>query len=184
MIDADSTLAFALLGLIWQQPQSGYDLRKFFATTPMISFSDSPGAIYPALARLARRGLIRGVADTRDARGRTLFHLTPRGRAAFQKWQNQPVTREDVVRHMGTLMLRFAFMDQSASPADALSFLEELQRELASYIPTLRAYLKRFAPGIPLSGRLALESGIRGYETHLRWTKSAAAAYRSKGKQP
>jgi DNA-binding PadR family transcriptional regulator len=183
MVDADSTLAFALLGLLWQQPQSGYDLRKFFATTPMISFSDSPGAIYPALARLERRGLIRGVADTRDARGRKLFHVTARGRAAFQKWQRQPVTRDDVVRHMGTLMLRFAFMDQSASPTEALRFLDELRGELASYVPTLRAYLKRFGAGMPLSGRLALESGIRGYETHLRWTKAAAAAYRIKGKQ-
>jgi len=59
--NSNSALAFALLGLIGQEPRSGYDLRKFFSSTPMISFSDSPGAIYPALRRLEQRGLVRGI---------------------------------------------------------------------------------------------------------------------------
>jgi len=49
--------------LLWQSPRSGYDLRKFFSATPMMSFSDSPGAIYPALRRLEQRGFIRGQAE-------------------------------------------------------------------------------------------------------------------------
>jgi DNA-binding PadR family transcriptional regulator len=47
-----SILGYALLGLIHQKPSSGYDLRKTFTETAMGSFSNSPGAIYPALARL------------------------------------------------------------------------------------------------------------------------------------
>jgi len=47
-----STLSLAILGLIAQQPQSGYDLRKVFSTTPMGHFSSNPGAIYPALRRI------------------------------------------------------------------------------------------------------------------------------------
>ena len=58
----DSLLGFALLGLIHQQPMSGYDLRKIFASTAMGSFSDSPGAIYPA-RRLEARGLVRGTVE-------------------------------------------------------------------------------------------------------------------------
>ena len=82
----DSTLAFALLGLIWQEPRSGYDLRKFFSSTPMISFSDSPGAIYPALHRLEQRGLVRGhTAQGAGLRRRRIFELTTRGRAEFRR---------------------------------------------------------------------------------------------------
>jgi len=40
-----SVLGYALLGLLQQQDRSGYDLRKIFSTTPMKSFSDSPGSI-------------------------------------------------------------------------------------------------------------------------------------------
>ena len=87
-LNRDSTLAFALLGLIWQEPRSGYDLRKFFSSTPMISFSDSPGAIYPALHRLELRGLVRGHVEERSGlRRRRIFQLTARGRAEFKRWQ-------------------------------------------------------------------------------------------------
>ncbi len=173
-----STLAFALLGLIWQEPRSGYDLRKFFSSTPMISFSDSPGAIYPALHRLEQRGLVRGHVEERPGlRRRRIFQLTARGRAEFRRWQKQPVTRDDVVRNLDALMLRFAFMDQFAEKGAALRFLKAFQKELAAYIPSLREYLKSNRKYMPQSGRLALESGIQGYEAQLRWTRTAMAKY-------
>ena len=174
-----STLAFALLGLIWQEPRSGYDLRKFFSSTPMISFSDSPGAIYPALHRLEQRGLVRGhVAEGPGLRRRRIFELTARGRAEFRRWQTQPVMWNDVVRNLDALMLRFAFMDQFAEKGAALRFLKAFHKELAAYIPSLRKYLKSNREHMPRSGRLALESGIQAYETQLRWTKDAMATYR------
>jgi DNA-binding PadR family transcriptional regulator len=181
----NSTLAFALLGLIWQEPRSGYDLRKFFSSTPMISFSDSPGAIYPALHRLEQRGLVRGhAAEGSGRRHRRIFELTPRGRAEFRRWQTQPVLRNDVVRNLDALMLRFAFMDQFAGKGAAIRFLKAFHRELAAYIPSLRKYLKANREHMPQSGRLALESGILAYETHLRWTKDAIAIYgRAKGER-
>src|SRR5467141_2743377 len=104
----NSTLAFALLGLIWQEPRSGYDLRKSFSSTQMISFSDSPGAIYPALRRLEQRGHVRGhIEKERNSRRRNVFQLTALGRAEFRRWQAQPVMRNDVIRNLDALMLRF-----------------------------------------------------------------------------
>src|SRR5437667_7308437 len=174
----NSALAFALLGLIWQQPCSGYDLRKFFSSTPMISFSDSPGAIYPALHRLEQRGLVRGhTAQGAGLRRRRIFELTTRGRAEFRRWQTQPVMRNDVVGNLDALMLRFAFMDQFAEKGAVLRFLKAFHKELAAYIPSLRKYLKSNREHMPQSGRLALESGIQAYETQLRWTKNAMATY-------
>src|SRR5260370_23708791 len=96
------TLGFALLGLIWEEPRSGYDLRKFFSSTPMISFSDSPGAIYPALHRLEQRGLVRGHVEERPGlRRRRIFQLTARGRAALRRGQKQQVVRHDAIPNLG-----------------------------------------------------------------------------------
>ena len=177
--DSTTTLAFALLGLIAQKPCSGYDLRKFFSSSPMTSFSDSPGAIYPALRRLERRGLIRGQIEKGSGRRqRKLFQLTARGRAEFRRWQLRPVARDDVVHRAEELMLRFAFMDENVGRGASLRFLTAFHKELASYIPGLRVYLKSNHQQMPLSGRLALESGILGYETLLRWCKAAITAYR------
>jgi hypothetical protein len=71
-------------------------------------------------------------------------------------------------------MVRFAFMDESLGPRSSVRFLQSFARELTAYIPELHTHL---VPGMPLSGRLALESGIQGYENLLRWTKSSLAAY-------
>jgi DNA-binding PadR family transcriptional regulator len=174
----NSSLHFAILGLLGQQPRSGYDLRKFFSNTPLISFSDSPGAIYPALHRLEKRGLVSGTVDESPGRrGRTVFTLTPRGRTQFLRWQRQPITRHDIIRNLAGLMLRFAFMDQLAGKNSAVRFLTALREELATYLPSLRQYFDSHQKFMPLSGKLALACGIQEYETRLRWTTSALRAY-------
>jgi DNA-binding PadR family transcriptional regulator len=79
-----STLEFALIGLLRQKAQSGYDLRKTFTETAMRHYSDSPGSIYPALRRLHTKGLIE--AEPRDRRGREVFHLAAAGVEALLDW--------------------------------------------------------------------------------------------------
>jgi len=176
--DSDSTLSYALLGLIWQKPCSGYDLRKFFSMTPIRSFSDSPGAIYPALRRLEGRKLIRSRIEQKGAkRQRRVFEITSRGRLSFRRWQNQPIARDDIVHGTDALMMRFAFMDEFADRATTLRFLMSFRQQLAAYLTELRRYLKANRQFMSVSGRLALESGMQGYETLFRWTRSALATY-------
>jgi DNA-binding PadR family transcriptional regulator len=173
-----SLLGYALLGLLHQSPNSGYALRRTFATTPMGTFSDSPGAIYPALRRLEQEGLVRGrLESSAGLRQKQTFRLTPRGLAALEEWLQRPVRRADVVRGMDDLMLRLAFMDEVLAPAASIRFLESLARELAAYLPALHVYLDAHRAEMPLSGRLALESGIRAYEDQLRWVRDALKAY-------
>jgi len=173
-----SLLGCAILGLLHQEPRSGYDVRKIFANTPMGTFSDSPGAIYPALRRLEKDGLVRGqLRSASDLRRRRVYRPTRYGRRAFKAWQTRPISSDDVIHRMDELLLRFSFMDQTAGRSAAVRFLKNLTRELRSYTPALRKYLKANARQMPLSGKLALESGVRGYEELLRWSRSALARY-------
>ena len=173
-----SILGFALLGLLHGKPQSGYDLRKVFATTAMGSFSDSPGAIYPALARLEKQGKIRGkVEESAGVRRKRTYLLTPKGKAAFRDWLAQPITRDDIVHRIGELMLRFAFMGGIVEPRQIARFLRDLEREIAAYIPTLEEFIATQRRQMSLSGRLALECGIQEYLARLEWARSAAARF-------
>lgn len=172
-----SLLGYALLGLLEQQPSSGYDLRKIFAQTPMWSYSDSPGAIYPALARLEKSGFIQGRVASAGLRQRKVFRLTSAGTTELKKWLRKPVSRDEVIREMGELMLRFAFTERVLGSPATMQFLKDLEKELQSYVPTLREFLDTQKEAMPISGRLALESGIRGYESQLGWTKYAIAMY-------
>jgi DNA-binding PadR family transcriptional regulator len=173
-----SKLGYALLGLVQQKPSSGYDLRKIFSSTAMMSYSDSPGAIYPALRRLEQQGLIRGSVEAGTGmRRRQLFRLTKQGLAELTQWITRPLVRADVVRGVDEVMLRFAFSEQAVGTHGSISLLKSLDTELTAYLPVLREQLSVGAVSMPTSGSLALESGIRGYECLLQWTKHALGTY-------
>jgi DNA-binding PadR family transcriptional regulator len=177
-MNSNSLLGFALMGLIFEQPMSGYDLRKVFTTTAMGSFSDSPGAIYPALARLEANGMIHGtVEESASLRKRRVFQITHTGFEALKAWLFKPVTRDDIVRGIGNLMLRFAFMDRTVGEARTIEFLRGFADEIEAYLPGLYQFLEAHGNGMPLSSRLALECGIQEYEMRLRWVKASAAQY-------
>jgi DNA-binding PadR family transcriptional regulator len=177
-MEAPTSLGFALLGLLQQAPASGYDLRKFFISSPMKSFSDSPGAIYPALRRLEKKGLIRGqVQDRAGLRRRQVFRLTATGQAELKRWASEGISKTEIVSGMKDLMLRFGFMDQVLGQEASMQFLKRLIAELRAYVPTLRAYFEGMGKDVPLSGRLALESGILHYESTLQWAREALATY-------
>jgi DNA-binding PadR family transcriptional regulator len=179
-----SILGYALLGLIYQQPLSGYDVKKIFASTPMAGFSDSPGAIYPALRKLEQLGFVRSeVQQLGGLRRRRVFEITPKGAASLKAWQSKPIVEEDMVGRVGELLLRFAFMDETLGAERSLEFLLDFSGKLASYIPTLREYLDAHSGEMSMSGRLALESGIQEYEARLVWAKSSIARYRRKRKE-
>jgi DNA-binding PadR family transcriptional regulator len=174
---ATSKLGYALLGLL-QQPSSGYALRKIFASTAMKTYSDSPGAIYPALRRLEQQGLIRGrIEESSGLRRRQVFRLTRTGLTALKKWINRPLVRPDVIRGLDEVMLRFAFSEQAVGTSGSIRLLKSLLTELTSYLPELAQQLAANKSAMPISGRLALESGIRNYECLLEWTKYALATY-------
>src|SRR5579872_6631577 len=176
-------LGYALLGLL-QQPSSGYDLRKVFSSTSLKSYSDSPGAIYPALARLEKAGLIRGtVEEGSGLRRRQVFRLTPKGLSELKQWITRPVTREDLVRGQQEIMLRFAFSETVLSPAASIHLLESLEIALKSYIGALREEFEVLKPMVPASGRLAFECGIRETECLLDWAHYALATYEKEGKR-
>jgi DNA-binding PadR family transcriptional regulator len=180
MSRAVSLLEFALLGLVHdRQSCCGYALRKIFTDTPMGSFSDSPGSIYPALARLERAGLIRGrVEKTAAVRRRKVFRLTPSGRRSLVQWLRKPVTRAELERGLREFALRFAFLESVLGRAECVRFLESLAQELAAYVQVLRQHLDAQRATESLSAGLAMEIGVMGYECYLAWARRAIRRFK------
>jgi DNA-binding PadR family transcriptional regulator len=179
-----SRLGYALLGLLQPKPQSGYDLRKIFASTSMKTYSDSPGAIYPALRRLEEQGLIRGKVEKGvGMRQRQLFRVTPSGVAALRKWIQRPITRADLVWGQQEIMLRFAFAHNAAGADTAVALLRSLEAELKTYVAALHEELSKMKDFVPISARLAFECGVRGNECLLTWAHSAITTYEKEVKR-
>lgn len=177
-------LGYALLGLLLQKPSSGYQLRKIFSSTSMKTYSDSPGAIYPALQRLEEHGLVRGrIEQGSGLRRRQIFRLTSKGRAELEAWITSPVTREDLVRGTELIMLRFAFSESAVGPDASLHLLHSFEAALKVHLQALGEELNLIRELAPTSARLAFEGGIRGNECLLRWTQYAASIYKKEKRQ-
>ena len=176
-----SSLGYALLGLIHQQPRAGYALAKVFTTTPMGHYSGSPGAIYPALRALERAGLIRGRVERGGTlRPKRVFSPTRKGLAELRRWLEPPVSGDDVIWRLDELMLRFAFMDRLVSRAETLRFLESFRDAVDAYVVVLELHRTETASTMSLHGQLALESGLAGYQTLARWARHALGTLRKK----
>jgi DNA-binding PadR family transcriptional regulator len=180
-----TTLEYALLGLIGMSPMTGYDVHKIFATTPLAHFSSSPGAIYPALRRLAQIGLLDARLDAaKEARPRRVYSLTGAGEKALDAWLRRPVTREELIRSEGAPILRFSLARGRLSEDESIAYLETYRKVLAAYIQELSPYVEEMGGSARLHGRLALCQGIRGFESDLEWAKWAAEEISRAGRGP
>jgi len=145
----------------------------------MGSFSDSPGAIYPALRRLQEKGLVKSRQQSGSGRRRQIVSLTPKGMAELKKWIAMPVTAEDVLRNLREFMLRFAFSETVLGAGATVELLKGLKTQLHEALTHLREQMDTLKPVLPLSGQLALDSGVRGHEGLLEWCEHALTAYAS-----
>lgn len=182
---SSSSLEFALLGMLAYKPHSGYDLRRAFANTPIGHFSDSPGAIYPALRRLKARKWVTAAREKQSARNREVFQISPTGQQALLHWLKQPFGRTEVVHGLDTLLLRFAFFDGNLSRRETCQFLADLERELGAYINELERYAATSGFLSSLNtGALAFSNGLTGYRAHRSWVRRARRMLSGSGMNP
>jgi DNA-binding PadR family transcriptional regulator len=178
-----TTLEHALLALLDQEPHSGYELRRIFALTPLRHFSDSPGAIYPALRRLIARRWI-GACAPQGGRRRREFRISARGREAFLAWLRLPVASADVTSDPDALLLRFAFMGPALPDAAIRDFLGEYERQMTAQLEGLRRHHHEHAHAWPLTARLAFEHGLAQHRAQVVWARRAARALEGKKEMP
>ncbi len=172
----ESDLSLAILGLLSIQPLSGYGLRKIFLTTAIKAYSASPGAIYPALQRLEAAGLIEGRAERRNTRRPSVaYRLTAKGRAELVEILSRPIGRDDVMRRMDKLLLRFSFMSGFVGTSVMIEFLRALAEETERYRLALEEEFAGSAADLPFSGRAALSLGVENSRTVARWARRTLA---------
>jgi DNA-binding PadR family transcriptional regulator len=173
-----------LIGLIFMRPASGYDLKRHFATTPASVYQPSSGALYPALRRLERAGLLRvaapaasGGGSGRASRQRFVYYVTDEGAAAHAAWIREPVNPSTVSQDLGLHLMRFVMMERQLPRAEVLAFLTSLRAALADFIGGIERFLASLDPATPadMHGHLALEHGIAVHQASLDWTVRAIA---------
>ena len=164
-------LGYALLGLIGGAPRSGYKLRMLFETTPIGTYSSSPGSIYPALKALEKAGLVVQQPPTGSKR---VYHLTEGGEAALRAWLEAPVEQEEIAKRLDMALLRFAFLEGKGDRQATLRFLDSFEAAARAQGASLEDFLNG-ADGAELSlqGRLAVEHGLKSILCSADWAADA-----------
>jgi PadR family transcriptional regulator, regulatory protein AphA len=178
-----------LLGMIFGQPATGYDLKRRFATTALGVYQPSSGALYPALDRLERRGLLASQPPSPAATGRPrrLYRLTEAGRQAHLGWLREPVAAATVAQDLGLHLLRFAMMATVLAPAEVVEFLETLRSALAGFVASLEQQVAALEQAGNPYPALAVEHGLAVHRASLTWADQAitrVAAASGAGAEP
>ncbi len=170
-----SRLGYALLGLLAGDAMSGYDIRRVFAETAMGHYSDSPGAIYPALARLERDGYITGRVDgAKTLRPRKVFRPTAAGKAALAAWVRERPTRRTIADDMPSWPLRLAFATGVLSSREAEALFQAIKDASSDYVRELEAQRDQLPKNAPFPC-MAVEHGIAGYRATATWAAACLA---------
>jgi DNA-binding PadR family transcriptional regulator len=127
---------FVILGMLLGGPLSLYDLRGRFERVVSLFYSASLGSIQRALRVLAEAGhvVIEEVVDSR--RGKKLYRVTDKGRAAWEQWMLAPPVGAETER---TMLAKVFFLGRLNSAADRERVLSGIQDRLSADAERLKS---------------------------------------------
>jgi DNA-binding PadR family transcriptional regulator len=177
-------LDFAVLGLLYEAPMHGYELRKQLGARLGSFRAFSYGSLYPALRRLVRDGLIVEEAEHDAAsawsRRRRTYRITAEGKERFAEMLADagPQTWED-----DGFGIHLTFF--SRTPADIrMRILEGRRRRVEERREGLRSALGRAGEQIDRYTRELHQLGLDASEREVRWLNELIAHEQANRAEP
>jgi DNA-binding PadR family transcriptional regulator len=173
---------YAILGLLAEEPRTGYDIKKEVEERLAHFWTESYGHIYPMLRRLRARRLVavRVVGGKPGRPDRKLHTITAAGRRTFRAWFDQELA---MPRPRNELLLRI-ILGRFAPPEALLRDVQAYQQRMRLMIGRLRAVRAIIdaehaeAPDAKY-WRLTLEFGTRTLGAIDEWCTLAADELRA-----
>ena len=170
----------AVLGAIsLHAPCTPYRVRRVFLDSPSPYWSGSAGAIYPLIARLRRRGMVRSTREVSGGgRAARLYALTPRGRGAFRTWVKPPWSAAVTGIPADPLRTRVSFLGTLSAPERA-RFWDEA---IAAVEPDLRRHERERRAGWHAGERweaVVAEGALETLRARLAWLSAARESDRA-----
>lgn len=162
------SLRYAALGLLAQQPGSGYDLLKRFEYSMANVWPATQSQLYGELNKLADAGLIE-VSDI-GPRGRKEYRVTEAGRQDLVRWMTN--SQDDPPYRSAELLRVFLLGEIPAEQARAYvtAVAEHAQAELTR-LEQLRDAIDWADSDADFYGRAALEFGLRAEAMEADWAR-------------
>lgn len=162
------SVRMALLAILCDSPQHGYELRGEFEARTGSVWPLNVGQVYSTLQRLERDGLVTAAAPTSD--GHVIHDVANAGRAAASAWFTDPIDRTSPPRDELAMKLSLA------AATDLVDVRDVIARQRVSSMRALRDVTRlkpsddeSFADAEAMGWSLALESMVFQTEAEIRW---------------
>jgi DNA-binding PadR family transcriptional regulator len=164
------SLRHSLLGLLADEPMSGYDLAKRFRASLWHAWYAQHSQIYPELARLLEQGLIR--TEETGSRGRKTYAITEAGLEEVRRWMAEFEPERERGRNPASLRTFFLWLLEADDVEQFLRHEVELhRRQLAEFEQMARG--SEASRPAERAAALALEWGIRYERARVEWAEWA-----------
>lgn len=172
-----STVRFAILALLAEQPDCGYGLRRRFEDRVGSVWQVNHGQIYRTLRSLEAAALIHADGVRGGGRALRTFRIGDRGREALQRWLRRPRVRPQPLRE--EMLVRLVAASQ-APPDTLLPVLEEEEQACRRMQRRLRAAPSRRTGEalVDVTRDLARLGLLLRLDAHLTWLASCRTAIR------
>src|SRR5262249_31446630 len=123
---------FALLGLLREQRDYGYRLKRRFDERVGSLWQLNIGQVYQTLGAMKRAGLVAVTEDEQDCdpeSARRLFELTPKGLKVLEAWLQKPPTRPRPIRDETLIRLLLLQPGRSDEALHRIAAQEHLYRK-------------------------------------------------------
>jgi len=171
-----SDLEMAILGIVWKRaPCTSYVVAKEFFTSPSSHWRGSVGAVYPAIARLQRLGLLKQHQATRRGRPCSLSELTPKGLAKLRKWLLPPLPSSAAAITYDPIRTRAYFL-AALTKEQQQEFLGEAERQMIAQVPVLEAEVARYQDSGDWLSEQAQRGALHVMAGRLAWIREFRAA--------
>jgi DNA-binding PadR family transcriptional regulator len=165
-----SKTSYVILGMLKLGRRTGYEIKSLVDVSTRFFWAASYGQIYPELARLEKRGLVRGEVDRSNGRRPKSYELTPAGERALHDWLTSEDPLHIELRHEGAL--KFFFSD-ALMREEQLAQLHHIRRTHERIAEELRAIEPETPKGKPPAPLMTLEFGIAYQEFLAGWCAEA-----------
>jgi PadR family transcriptional regulator, regulatory protein AphA len=166
------SLRHALLGLLYEEPASGYDLLQIFKKSLHNTWPATQSQVYTELTRLADTGLL--TVTERGPRGRKEYSITDAGVTELRRWL---LDREPEPHPRSETLLR-VFLLGAVTRDQARDYLTWIADRAADDLTALKALGDTIAwnhEDLSHYGALVLEFGKRLAVMSEEWAQWAAS---------
>lgn len=158
-----------ILGLLTQQPMSGYDVKRFLQSLSWLVDSPSFGSIYPTLRALQEDGLVTmEEVPHQGKQPRKIYTITEMGRQSLREWVDQPISPDVSLK---TFLMRLVLAD-SFSQTGLIVHLQQRRSQIATHYATLQQITDTLDEAADSRQRLTFEYGLALATTELTWLDS------------